>query len=677
MGFDDGLRLGGFLVGAALHGLLLAAAVRHRSFKASVVVFRALLAAAFAWHLGNFVVEAARQAGWLPLLGWAGAVAYAGLSFLPPLLVHAVLAQRRELTGRGPRALFTAALYLPLVYLPWPMRTLIRPPYLPPMAKLEPLLVVFIVWFVAALLHAAYLAYDVARRVEGPRLPRLYRWAARVFVALAVLMAYVYLLGGRFGPGGYTLETLAMLSSIVPSLVFAYFVYRYRVLGYMLRESFVSLVLLAAVAAVYLFGVREAARQVEAWAGVPATLVEAAGLLALVLAYEPASRTLSAAARRALGGETERVTRAARRGGEALTRAVSAREVALALDDALGRELGLVGVHVLAARPAGGELRAGAPALYALLRHEVLVSRRQTDDPAALEELDALGAEAAFGLRSPGGLVGALVLGKLGDGGSLADHQLERLLPLADAAALALENAAQVDARMALERRAARSERMAALGYLAATIVHEVKNPLGAIKTVAQVMRSEVRDETSRRDLDQILGGVERMRATVDRLLTLGRPEPAQSTACDLGSLLDRVRLALEPQLKQKAASFEVRLGPGAPAVLASGEALWEVFYNLAANSLEAMAAGGRIDVVRAAGDGDVLRVLFKDDGPGIPAELGSGIFDPYVTGRGDGHGLGLAIVRMRMEEMGGSVALEPSEKGACFMLCFPPAGPR
>ena len=406
----------------------------------------------------------------------------------------------------------------------------------------------------------------------------------------------------------------------------------------------------------------------------PAVLVEAVALLSLLLVFEPASRELRGFVRRVFGGEGERVARATRLAGEALMRAGTAREVEQALVEALRNDLEITVVRLIPTGARGGELDLRAPALAGLLAEESLVTREGVEDAVVARELDSLEAVAAFALNGHSGLVGVLTLGRQPSGASVPRIYLERLRPLADAAALALENAALVEDRLALVRQASRSERLAAIGYLAATVVHEVKNPLSSIKAVAQVLRSEASEDQTRRDLDHIVHEADRLNGSVNKLLTLGRPESERPEPTDLVALLDRVGLALEPRLRSLPADFDVRLGPGVPRVIASAEALWEVFYNLASNSLDALSPEGRIEVTRAGqGEDDgKLWIRFADDGPGVPAELAPRLFDPFVTTKQRGHGLGLAIVKSRLESMGGSVRLVASDKGTIFELRLP-----
>ena len=357
--------------------------------------------------------------------------------------------------------------------------------------RLTLLIVPFSLLFVVGLVASAVLAFDTARRVQDRWLERLYVAATVTFLMIAMLMGYTFVVGGRHRWGGELLETLSMLSSIVPSALFGYFVYRHRVLGYRLRERFVSLFVLATVAAVYLFGVRQLAQRAELLLKVPAVLVEAAALLTLLLVFEPASREFRVFVRRVFGGEGERVQRATQRAGELFRGAGTPAEIETALVETLGDELELTAVRLIPAGTHGGELSLRAPALAGLLGNQALVTESGVSDPVVSAELAGLEAVAAFALRTHSGLVGALTLGRQPSGASIPLVYLERLRPLADATALALENAALVEDRLELVKQASRSERLASLGYMAASVVHEVKNPLSSIKAVAQVMRAE------------------------------------------------------------------------------------------------------------------------------------------------------------------------------------------
>ena len=95
---------------------------------------------------------------------------------------------------------------------------------------------------------------------------------------------------------------------------------------------------------------------------------------------------------------------------------------------------------------------------------------------------------------------------------------------------------------------------------------------------------------------------------------------------------------------------------------------------NLASNSLDALTSGGSIHVTRVAeaSDDRMITLHFSDDGPGVPAALAPRIFDPFVTGREQGHGVGLATVKRRVDEMGGAVRLVPAQQGATFELRLP-----
>lgn len=217
-----------------------------------------------------------------------------------------------------------------------------------------------------------------------------------------------------------------------------------------------------------------------------------------------------------------------------------------------------------------------------------------------------------------------------------------------------------------LSERLVASERMAALGGLAAGLAHEIRNPLGTIRMkvdnalAAPPERREARTEAA---LHTTLAQVQRLETLVSSLLALTRSFHPQRAPVDLADwLARRVR-----QHAEAAADLGVTLGLDLQAGLAEqarGVALFDpaqmerVIDNLVLNALAHTGAGGRIDI-GAARDGAMLRLWVADDGSGVPPALRATLFDPLVTGRAGGTGLGLAVVREVVQAHGGRVGLD------------------
>ncbi|MDB4965602.1 MAG: sensor histidine kinase [Myxococcales bacterium] len=238
---------------------------------------------------------------------------------------------------------------------------------------------------------------------------------------------------------------------------------------------------------------------------------------------------------------------------------------------------------------------------------------------------------------------------------------------LADAApqlALALANAALVAER-------AMRERLAALGQLAAVIVHEVKNPLGIIKVSAGALRQRAHDDATRTLTACIEDEVDRMDATVRRLLELARPPEPALKPTDVGALIRQTLDRLAPELS--AAHIDVRCELAiSPKVNADAEWIRRALLNLFLNAREAMPSGGALSV-RLRPAAELVEIEVEDSGVGMDEATRRQLFRPFFTTRHGGTGLGLAIVKRVIEDHKGAIRVESRlGKGSRFTLTLP-----
>jgi two-component system, NtrC family, sensor histidine kinase HydH len=226
---------------------------------------------------------------------------------------------------------------------------------------------------------------------------------------------------------------------------------------------------------------------------------------------------------------------------------------------------------------------------------------------------------------------------------------------------------------------ARRSERLAALGQLSAGLAHEIRNPLGVIKGSAEMLsqKLEASAELPRELAGYILTETNRLSALVTEFLDFARPLHAQLAPGNLTALLDRVSDIVASRWKGRPVQVERHYGADLPLVPFDESLCEQAFLNLVQNAYEAMEDNGgtlRVDVHPAEQDGRVgLRVLLADTGPGVPQELREEIFNPFVTTKKTGVGLGLSIVSRIVDGHHGSIRVENSPKGgAVFTLFFP-----
>jgi signal transduction histidine kinase len=217
-----------------------------------------------------------------------------------------------------------------------------------------------------------------------------------------------------------------------------------------------------------------------------------------------------------------------------------------------------------------------------------------------------------------------------------------------------------------------RSERLAAIGRIAAQITHEIRNPLSSISLNAEELGE--RAPEARELCDAIVREVDRLAAITEEYLRFARLPKPQVHRADLNDtvrdLLDFVR----PELEASGVQVEPSLSPELPRVLADVAQLRQLLLNLLRNAREAMPSGGRLRVLTRGGEGSV-EVEISDNGPGIPPERKARIFDPFFTTKARGTGLGLAMAQEIALEHGGQLLCESTVgKGAAFTLRLPAA---
>ena len=239
---------------------------------------------------------------------------------------------------------------------------------------------------------------------------------------------------------------------------------------------------------------------------------------------------------------------------------------------------------------------------------------------------------------------------------------------------------------------ARRSERLAALGQLSAGLAHEIRNPLGVIKGSAEMLTQNLADSNplAHELAGYISSETNRLSALVTRFLDFARPLHADLTPGDIAAVLDRAVNDVAQFWKGPAVSVEKQYEPNVPLVEMDEALCEQAFVNIIQNAYDAMSAqnGGSLRVgittrrsTRESGDTEGVEIRIADTGPGIAAELREQIFNPFVTTKKSGVGLGLSIVSKIVDGHHGFVRIEDSvivsgdgqrSSGACFVLFFP-----
>lgn len=207
-----------------------------------------------------------------------------------------------------------------------------------------------------------------------------------------------------------------------------------------------------------------------------------------------------------------------------------------------------------------------------------------------------------------------------------------------------------------------RTERLASIGAFVSGVAHEIKNPLVAIKTLAELLPEQYDDEEFRHTFPQLaLYEIDRIDALVKRLRSLGSVPPSRPRRMSILEPLHETLALLSGELTRCGITLEYDNRVIPPAVIGDPDQLKQVFLNLCLNSIEAMQDGGILrvslssEMAQEADSGCVL-IHISDTGPGLPLAEMNRLFDPFVTTKAHGSGLGLAICKAIMEHHKGTI---------------------
>jgi two-component system C4-dicarboxylate transport sensor histidine kinase DctB len=236
--------------------------------------------------------------------------------------------------------------------------------------------------------------------------------------------------------------------------------------------------------------------------------------------------------------------------------------------------------------------------------------------------------------------------------------------------------AARLDAQTAtLREQLQQANRLATLGQITAGLGHEIRQPLAAMRVYAESgerLLSAARHDEAAANFTKIAGLAGQIGAITEEQLHFSRRSAGEPRAITLAEVIDGSLLLLRDQFRQKGVTLTLPPPEAAAAtVRARHVQLEQVLVNLLQNAVQACAHGGRIALTIATAP-DSIHLSVSDDGPGVPADMRDTLFQPFVTSKAEGIGLGLAIAHDIMRQLGGDLVLEETAEGARFTMVMP-----
>ena len=680
------LQLVGYATGAALTLWMGALLLKWRRGLGGVE--RVLLALAVSiglWHTCNLALTLHALLGleitrWTNTLRLADTVAVISITFAYSLLLHVHLylwanARSRPFTTTERARVYLS--YIPTLFLLKAIPHLWSNGYAPMLEKLAQLHLLnspAISYVESFMLRATYVlafisATDliIAHLSREQSEKRFMQTLAGSFLLIATLILVIYVFDiGRGTMLAPYLLTLANLGSLLPTALLAHRIYRQRYLDLVIRESLVIATFAAVVLMVYLFGIRAIGGWLTARYGLRSGVIESLLILTLALGARPLRKWLEKRFHQLFEREARLYREVVASIGTHAGQFRQLPELLHFVAERTAKDLGLRRVHLVALHANDDSSNAldsknGEPSDAWL---DEILKKVETNNGQPLENFDGLEKQdyaLAYPLKREARVVGLMLVDAPADA---LTHDVRAVLEvLAGQVALAIEDARLIEENVRLERRLAQDARLAALGQMAATVAHEVKNPLSAIKSIAQVLREDTNLREYERDLGLIVGETDGLNSSVTQLLSFARKAPETIAPARTDELLRAVVELFRAQAVQSGVMLEIRTESQAEVSGAIASAIRDALSNLLLNALQATPAGGRVQV-HASHERNELLITVTDTGAGIARGFEERIWEPFFTTRQRGTGLGLAIVRKRIEEVGGTTRLAWSRAG-------------
>ncbi len=231
--------------------------------------------------------------------------------------------------------------------------------------------------------------------------------------------------------------------------------------------------------------------------------------------------------------------------------------------------------------------------------------------------------------------------------------------------------------RYKLEEQLHQAERLAALGEMIAGVSHEIRNPLGIIRSTAELLDCRMHDEKQKRFSSIIVEESTRLNDILTEFLDFARPKNLRTSKCRIEDIIEKNLLVLEAECQRLGITVERAYLTGDLCIEADFDLLYRAMVNVFANALQAMPSGGTLKLQTSLLNGDggngLLELQVHDTGQGIPKEVMKKIFNPFFTTREKGTGLGLAIVQTIVDNHHGEIEVISREgEGTTFVIRLP-----
>lgn len=220
-----------------------------------------------------------------------------------------------------------------------------------------------------------------------------------------------------------------------------------------------------------------------------------------------------------------------------------------------------------------------------------------------------------------------------------------------------------------IENQLLSSERLATLGELTANLAHEVRNPLGSIRGVADILRDESKDKINQKFVDILLKEVQRLDQVVTNYLSYARPQSRTKELKAIRPIVDSVLALVGPELRRRQIRTHIQIQPPEVQLYCDEIQLRQAILNVILNAVAACKDGGEITTKIKRNDNGSVHIAISDNGHGLSESAVKHLFEPFFTTKPNGTGLGLAITKRIVEGHSGLISATGNESGGTTII--------
>ncbi|WP_437185321.1 sensor histidine kinase [Planctomicrobium sp. SH668] len=693
----DNVQLFAYGAAAVLDIVLLLSMLERQNWKYVTVWMLLLTSGVWVWHSADFV-QALLSRSMSPHadrgLWMSKSVMAFGLLLMPCAMLHGL--HRFTTTGIGVAVRsnpWLALYYTPiLMIIPISAQLGVAPREL----FVDALSLYF--WPYVCFMGATNLIVSVGmwrlkQHTDIPSLINFYHAMCLTLVGITLFNVFVLAFGVHLWPwcARYQLMSVA-LTPCLPTIIFAYYVLRFQLLPIVIERTLTYGAILAGAMLLHQLVMQDIVESFQDEYGINFGIVEGVAVMGLILFYQPLRDRVSEALRYLFGSSSSRrgknrsisVELAARTGDspesildwftEAARTSFQVETVACILyhsDRALAHySISSSQVTPPHTQEFPDDVRRLINVLETL--EKKVCTRYDAPNQEVLDLMQDANLTAVIRIDNvPQN--GLILVGSQNFRQSLSDEELTALILLVEQLQATLHNSRLIEDRAEAERLALQNEKLSSIGLMAGSIAHEVKNPLSSIKAIATVMREELGEASPHKeDLRLIVNEIDRLAQTIAQLLEVARPAERGIGGGSISESLEQTTQLLKHLARQLDVTLDSEIERFNGLSQASTGTLREIFFNLISNAIEAAGRGGTVRVQGFARE-DSFIVQIQDTGPGLAHDVQQKLFEPFITTKSTGTGLGLYVVKRRVVESGGKIEFVSSrEAGTTFTVTLP-----